>query len=180
MKGRKISVMDLVKKNLNISNVIFLVECIFIFVFSLMFQALRYEKTIAIMTIFAILGALLEKKFRWDFAYVFIASAGIITAEIDIHAGLDTTWYTTAVWLSAYLFAKYVTGKNKEILDKKICIVTAVMLVGLYIQGLLNYGNYKGTAEEISGDGLSWGTWSEFFTGQNTSRTLFVFDFILT
>lgn len=172
--------MDLIKKNINAANIVFIAECIFIFVFSLMFQALSFERNILLLSIFAILGIILEKRFRWDMAYIFIIAAGVITSEIDLHAGVDSTWYTTGVWLGAYLLGKYIVGTNKEILDKKVFIVVAVMLTGLYIQGLLNYGNYKGTAEEISGDGLSWGTWSEFFTGQNTSRTLFVFDFILT
>ncbi len=172
--------MTTLKKHLTVPNIVFVLSCVFVFIYSLMFQALRYERVIAILIAFTIIGTAIEHKLRWDLAYLFIAAAGIITAEIDLHADIDTTWYTTAVWLGAYLFGKYVVGDNKENLDKKIFIVVASMLVGLYIQGLLNYGNYKGTAEEISGDGLSWGTWSEFFTGQNTSRTLFVFDFILT
>lgn len=172
--------MESIKKYLSLENAVFLAECIFVFVFSLMFQALLYDRNIIILIIFAILGIIIEKKFRWDMAYIFIIAAGVITSEIDLHAGVDSTWFTTGVWFGAYLLGKYIIGIKKEDLDKKIFIVTAVMLIGLYIQGCLNYGNYKGTAEEISGDGLSWGTWSEFFTGVNTSRTLFVFDFILT
>ncbi|MBE6024856.1 MAG: hypothetical protein E7231_17030 [Cellulosilyticum sp.] len=161
-------------KQLNIkdSSVIKLLSYIWIFFFSLTFQALNMNLILIVSMIFAMLYLLQNKEALNDWAFRFITVAGLIIAIIDFHAGVYDPLYFALIWPASYLIGRFmITGDDP---DKEATIGLGVMTLGIFIQGILNYYNHNEGLEVDNG----WGGWNEFWTGTFSSRTVYVFDFV--
>ncbi len=157
-----------------LDSLFFPIVCVWIFLYSMMFQGMPHALIIVIMTILGVYIYLKDKNIYRDAAVVVLFLATYAIGMIDLHGGAAKELQYIILWIASYVLGKY-SMQNVEKSNKNLHMILALMSVGLFIQGLLNYSNYKdGTVITES----LWG-WNEFWTGIFVSRTVYAFDFVL-
>lgn len=162
----------------NKDNIVFYIACICVFLFSLFFPIVNSNVAIIILACFLVYYLVKEKGTKYDWNFQFLLLATVSIAILDFHAEAYYSITFGLLWCLGYLLGKFMIGTDHEQGTSRIMITMLAMGLGLFIQGVLNYSN--GFSEQyISEEVDSWSSWSEYWTGIETARTLFVFDFLV-
>ena len=144
-------------------------------IFSIMFPAIPGRFTALFLCLFGLIAVVSKKELYndWTLRIVFVVAFAI--GMIDWHAGVPDNLKYILIWPLSFVFGKWLVGNKKDDSEKNLVVASAVMTIGLFIQGVINYCNHN-DGIEIS---ESWNGWNEIWTGNFMSRTVYTYDFLL-